>query len=310
MFSRQRSDIIKPEHQFIRLGRMIDKHNKTASNIDKFIEVWPNFTARGTGHIVGYVSDLSNKELTHNRKNILNGILYFKDIEVKTDIDKKKLREARKILRIDDSMNLGNNFKLSITEKEFLNYQGIDQGQEGACAFVGFLNLLTINDIKIPIHNNWERIWNIFPGSDENGLADIASMLDGLIEMGHIKHILKNILYIPIKALQESYLNPLITKTKNIIHNITKLITNYIDDGYSVLINSHEHTRVCVGYNDNYFMFADSWGNDTVEIEFDDRDRLVNLTKNGFSFAPKIMIASYVREIVIIKNKEISRQKM
>jgi hypothetical protein len=64
-------------------------------------------------------------------------------------------------------------------------YNSIDQGVEGACSFVAFLNLTNLtnnfNHLKTgkKIINGWQREWNKF---DITAVADIADVLDKIID--------------------------------------------------------------------------------------------------------------------------------
>ena len=141
------------------------------------------------------------------------------------------------------------------------------------------------------------------PYAGSYGMDDLASMLDALRSVGAVLDAAPQ--YIPVRSIDnsENSFNPIFTSGENnVLESIAAFMKGLLDKGISLLINSHEHTRVCVGYDDSTFVptfiFADSWGNKVSQEEYDPSGRLVNKIHAGYSQAPISMIVSYVREIV------------
>ena len=82
------------------------------------------------------------------------------------------------------------------------NYKGIDQGEEGACSFVSFLNMLNITNnqhiLKANVFKNWEKTWHSF---DVDAAADIGTVIDFMIINKSFKMDPHSILtYVPIRS--------------------------------------------------------------------------------------------------------------
>ena len=198
-------------------------------------------------------------------------------------------------------------------------YKGIDQGSEGACTLVGFLNLLKINgktkivkSKKPNVIRSWKKIWNSF---NIEVSADIATTLDIMVKKKlFIGNPFELINYIPIRSegrrelcfneeywvdediLIEKYnINKKIYNETPWIYQIANKIESLLDENIPVLINAMEHTRTCIGYNDNKLLFADNWGmnyQQTSDNPYNDQ------FKAGFSTINKWAIYTWVRELV------------
>lgn len=205
---------------------------------------------------------------------------------------------------------LFNGMRCAVERSTFMTYKGIDQQSEGACSLVGFLNLLSVNYIKIAwgtyspaeVHYFWADIWDKMQDySVKNGMEDIAAMLDAAVNLRLLTTpLIKALIYVPVRSVNnsENSFNPIFTQSGDVLHTIEAFIKERIDSGIPVFVNSHEHTRVCVGYQNDHFVFADSWGDEVNQEEFDPIGRLVNKIQGGYSLTPIRMIVSYVRELV------------
>lgn len=206
------------------------------------------------------------------------------------------------------------------------SYNGVDQGEEGACSFVGFLNLTILSGNKklfrsSKIHDTWNNIWSTF-GIDS--ASDIGQVLDKIIESKLFKNsvnISDLITYIPIRSennremsfnksfykedtdldeIIERYLGDHSDKTeiyKQVpwIYQNANLIESLIDSGKPVTINALEHTRTCIGYNENELLFADNWTKNYEQISQNGTD---DHFRAGFSTINKWAIYSWMRDIV------------
>ena len=207
--------------------------------------------------------------------------------------------------------------KLAIDESVFLNYVGINQGREGACSLVGFLNLCTIQGVVDKLHvpfkhktftrcdviKFWGNIWDLIApySTNRNGMDDIASLLDAAKSVGLTKNLDCQMRYFPIRsyAWKENMFNAALTSNPHeILESVRTMMMALLDNNVPFLVNCHEHTRVCVGYTDSEFVFADSWGNDSAQIEIDVEGQVVNRLDAGFSFAPISLIVSYTRDVM------------
>ena len=210
-------------------------------------------------------------------------------------------------------------------QKEYLDYDGIDQGQEGACSLVGFLNLVTINrllgnGIELEFkgdggtnfdHNDvieyWGSIWDAMqPYAEKQGMQDIASMLDAAKALGLLAKMEEKITYIPIRSygFRENKFNKQIVSSSTLgeaAAEIKDFFKTLINHNIPFAVNCDEHTRVCVGYTDKDFVFADSWGSDMVQAEFDPSDQRINFITAGYSFSPIEHIATWAKDIVTLQ---------
>lgn len=204
-------------------------------------------------------------------------------------------------------------------------YNGIDQGEEGACSFVGFLNLTIVSkkenlliptyDTRAKISKSWEGIWESFGISTA---SDIGETLDNVHSNKLFKKSLHDsVRYVPIRSedFNENKFNKdfwvngaqleLVLSKYGIdekVYNAVPwcyqnafLIENLIDMGIPVEINALEHSRTCVGYNDNELLFADNW---TKNYEQSSSNGTDDYFKGGFSRINKWAIYSWMRDIV------------
>lgn len=200
---------------------------------------------------------------------------------------------------------------------------GLNQGEEGACSFVGFLNLVLINKVNDKLLNKdvipyWGSYWDDFGKSTA---TDIGETLDDMVENKCFKKGYKKYInYIPMRSENnnENFHNiKFWTNTNNVCQrfDISKkeyeLLpwlfqqANYIeallDKGIPVEINAREHSRTCIAYNDDYLLFADNWGHEGYKQSWDD-DSEDNFF-GGFSTVKKWAIYSHVRDLVWISKK-------
>lgn len=157
------------------------------------------------------------------------------------------------------------------------SYKCVDQGEEGACSFVGFINCAQLSGRDISkVRRNWKKMW----GRRET-MEDIGQMLDELgsrLKFGPFR-------YIPICGVDENYFNksiwkpaatrhhfglppePKNTKEKRedeylkapMVYENGRLIETLLDSGIPVEVNAFEHSRTAIAYNDEHILFADNW---------------------------------------------------
>ena len=210
-------------------------------------------------------------------------------------------------------------------------YEIIDQGPDGACGLVGILNYYII--MGLPFKYNhlvltraaafrdaWQFIWTSLDPYKTNGMfLDIASVLDAL--KSSESTTFPNFNYFPVRSIGnfEAKFNPMLTQggslqlkdetlklnaaegsLKIVLENIDALISGLLLQNIPVLINSNEHTTVCIGFNEEFYYFADSWGDSTKQDEFDMVESLVCRNEAGVSMVPKAFITSYVRDMAWI----------
>jgi len=131
---------------------------------------------------------------------------------------------------------------------------------------------------------------------------DIASALDALIDSG-LQPLDGSLTYFPVRSIGsfESKFNKELTdgdaSVASILAKIDAIITDLIQRDIPVLVNSNEHTTVCVGFDADSYYFADSWGDSLEQDEFDTYDALVCSHKAGVSKVPKAFIVSFVRDM-------------
>ena len=86
----------------------------------------------------------------------------------------------------------------------------------------------------------------------------------------------------------------------NFLFENAYLIESTVDQGRPIAINALEHCRVCVGYNDQHLLFADSWSTDYMESNASGSD--CNIA--GFSIVDKWLVYSWMRDVVSIKKEK------
>jgi hypothetical protein len=145
-------------------------------------------------------------------------------------------------------------------------YKAVDQGAEGACSLVGFINLAQLSGISIgSARKNWKRYWN-----NRYSMEDIGQMLDTFsrkLNFGTFQ-------YIPINGTYEGYFNKTHWKPSLCQQHFGITSAEYnkspfvFENGYlietllasgPVEINALEHSRTAIAYNDEHLLFADNW---------------------------------------------------
>ncbi len=176
------------------------------------------------------------------------------------------------------------------------NYNGIDQGQNGACSLVSILNAFELHGhtkhfFRKPysqIKKSWRKYWK---PPMHVGALDASSDLGEALDMIS-KPLIKShdgLVYTPLRSEdrreqcfnEEFWINDRekLVNRYNIpqgeydkmkhVYEIAYYIENQIDNGIPVVVNVNEHCRVAVGYNQSKLLFADSWSkNYTVSCSF------------------------------------------
>ena len=209
------------------------------------------------------------------------------------------------------------------------DYDGIDQGDEGACSFVSFLNMLKITGnqsiLKKHVFTNWEKEWEKF---DIENTADIGTVLDIMIEYKCFKlkprALSEVVSYVPIRSEgnREQQFNDKFwtTEIKYILQkfDITEndydvcpwiyqnafLIEFLLSKNVPVQINALEHSRTCIGYNDTSLIFADSWGSQWYETS---RNPYNEKYSAGFSTMDKWAIYTWARDLSYVETRHGSK---
>lgn len=193
-------------------------------------------------------------------------------------------------------------------------YNGIDQGQEGACSFVAFLNLIHLSDMDSlyknkswgQIKRGWKRLWKSL---NICAAEDIADMLDRVNKEKVLNDFSNSLVYFPIRSrgVREQMFNNEVAQKDFIstIKAIKNKIEGILSSGIPVEINYGEHSRVAVGFNNDYLLFADSWGDYYYEQSADKRDT----NAAGFSTVVKDVVYAYAREIAYFAKKKVPAKK-
>jgi hypothetical protein len=145
-------------------------------------------------------------------------------------------------------------------------YKAVDQGEEGACSLVGFINLAQLSGISIgSARENWKRYWN-----NRDSMEDIGEMLDTFSRRLNFN----GFQYIPINGTFEGYYNKTHWKPSLCQQHFGITSAEYnkspfvFENGYlietllasgPVEINALEHSRTAIAYNDEHLLFADNW---------------------------------------------------
>ena len=200
----------------------------------------------------------------------------------------------------------------------------LDQGGEGACSFVGFLNCCILsgrknNVKKAASQSKWKTQWRKVQGhlDTEYGSPDIAATLDAMKKVKILND--DGLIYVPIRSAgaREQNFNISFWADHNVIidkYNITEknykdapfiyqnmfLLESLVDQNIPVAVNALEHTRTLIGYNNDKFIFADNWGHSTMSRDVDVSTAYSQLEDNfvaGYSTVKKWAIATNVRDI-------------
>ena len=201
-------------------------------------------------------------------------------------------------------------------------YNGIDQGQNGACSMVAIFNAFELHGhtkhfLKLPyykVKRSWRKYWK---PPMQIGTLDASSDLGEALDMIS-KPLIKShdgLIYMPLRSedKREQCFNEEFWKNdKNMmiqryniphpgeyekmkhIYEIAYYIENQIDRGIPVVINVNEHCRVAVGYNQTKLLFADSWGRKYTQSNKSGSS--VNIA--GFSVDCKWMVYCWARDLV------------
>ena len=201
-------------------------------------------------------------------------------------------------------------------------YNGIDQGQNGACSMVAIFNAFELHGhtkhfLKLPyykVKRSWRKYWK---PPMQIGTLDASSDLGEALDMIS-KPLIKShdgLIYMPLRSedKREQCFNEEFWKNdKNMmiqryniphpgeyekmkhIYEIAYYIENQIDQGIPVVINVNEHCRVAVGYNQTKLLFADSWGRKYTQSNKSGSS--VNIA--GFSVDCKWMVYCWARDLV------------
>ena len=201
-------------------------------------------------------------------------------------------------------------------------YSGIDQGEEGACSFVGFLNLCLIakktSVLKSDVLKKWPAYWKKF---GKNTSADIAETLDDMVRTVALKNT-ESIEYVPVRSegnneniWNQTYwvdseevidyfsINKDIYLTCPWVYQNGYFVENLISYRKPLEINALQHSRTCVGFNKTQLLFADNWG--TCEKGYSYEQKWTDGTDDhfiaGFSTVDKWAIYSHLRDLVYFK---------
>lgn len=279
-----------------------------------------------------------------------------KYVDIRLELDNSKLRKSKKNpqgkwIRVrgrggpdppqESRYNRGESKPLSATQvKEWREqykdnfpntvididaYSGINQGSEGACSFVAFLNMIHLTGRdelyktkqwedkkrgkrKIKgVKNGWKTMWKKLKIC---AAEDIAEMLDLVNENKILGDFSTSLVYFPIRSRgngENNFNIQVAGKTVgDTIPKIQAKIEGLIDKGIPVEINYAEHSRVAVGYNETHLLFADSWGDKYYEQSADGRDT----NAAGFSTVKKDVVYAYAREIAYFVKKGELEEKL
>ena len=198
-------------------------------------------------------------------------------------------------------------------------YSGINQGREGACSFVAFLNMIHLAGRDELFKSKWEivkRSWKTMwkklkiDGKSICAAEDIAEMLDLVNENKILGDFSLPLRYFPIRSRKNGENNFNIeiagTNQNDTALKVQKKIEGLLKQGTPVEINFAEHSRVAVGYNKTHLLFADSWGNKYYEQSADGRDT----NAAGFSTVQKDAVYAYAREIAYFNKKSKFEEEM
>ena len=200
----------------------------------------------------------------------------------------------------------------------------LDQGGEGACSFVGFLNMSIISGnkdkvVKAASNSKWTGQWRKVQRylDTDYGSPDIASTLDAMKKVKILNDT--DLIYVPIRsagAREQNFNISFWVSPKQILskYEISQkdynsapfiyqnmfLLENLIDRNIAVAVNALEHTRTLIGYSSDKFIFADNWGHSSMSRDVDVSKAYAQLNDNfkaGYSTVNKWAIATNIRDL-------------
>lgn len=162
-------------------------------------------------------------------------------------------------------------------------YNGIDQGADGACTLVAMFNAMRIykldhllpqawsNLSKPSGARSWTKYWNKM---NVTAQADLATCLDQMVsiilESDMKAEFQSRLVYVPIRSEghSENMMNKKFAlgppdaalKLDRVMDNIGEFIEKKILAHQPVVMNFNGHSRVAIGFNDTHLLFADNWG--------------------------------------------------
>jgi hypothetical protein len=210
-------------------------------------------------------------------------------------------------------------FKLAVSPATLIQYADqVDQEQEGACTFVSLLNNEALVKRKDLIkHSAWKSSWRKFGKESCEDLAECLDLCDEhnlLLREGS-----SDLVYVPIRsrgkremcfntsfwwedlhALAERY-GVTVRDVDAVpwVYQNAQLVESLLDNSRPVTINFAEHSRTCVGYNDDNLLFCDNWSK-TYEEKCDTGGTYESHFKAGLSVCSKWAVYSWMREVVHI----------
>jgi hypothetical protein len=214
------------------------------------------------------------------------------------------------------------------------SYDGVDQGEEGACLFAAAINLIHIcgrNDLhprtvrdswkKIKHKNYWEKLYGACMEATEKPHETPPSCAldyDGFLQVGKdipfIAAMSKDPdwTYIPIRGYvfrenrfnKDLIINGANEKSKNKLINVLLKFQALIDEGIPIAVSWNGHARVIVGYNEKEFLFADSWGRKHWEkTKVGTMPDVIDFNRAGFSTVDKYFVSAFARDFMYFKKK-------
>lgn len=206
---------------------------------------------------------------------------------------------------------------------DVMTYDGLDQGQDGACAIASTYNLLNLLG-KNSYHgrsgryNTWKSLkagngktgWRAFYKKvlkwNNDGIHDMQDMLRYGIKdkQKFVLNMLNdpNFKYVPIKSDgREVYVNKdIVSDSKNIVKSIRLFIEGLIDRKIPVNLSWQGHARIAVGYNETEILFADSWTTNYEQTSTSttryNGNNIKDWYRGGFSSTNKFAVYSFVRD--------------
>eukprot|EP00520_Triparma_pacifica_P004076 CAMPEP_0118651384 /NCGR_PEP_ID=MMETSP0785-20121206/10758_1 /TAXON_ID=91992 /ORGANISM="Bolidomonas pacifica, Strain CCMP 1866" /LENGTH=280 /DNA_ID=CAMNT_0006543835 /DNA_START=184 /DNA_END=1023 /DNA_ORIENTATION=- len=215
-------------------------------------------------------------------------------------------------------------FTLAIGADELINYKNVDQGCDGACTFVALLNLVSLmgrSDLFL-VKNarmRWRASWRSF-GVEK--FEDLADCLDLSASKGYLSPSASTtgLKYVPIRSAGQREMcfnvtfwvpEDVLTARYNVNSNVVRatpwvyqnahFVESLIDAHQAVVINFAEHSRTCVGYNEESLLFCDNWTASYEEI-CDTGGSYNDHFKAALSVCSKWAAYSWMREVVYVDN--------
>jgi len=260
------------------------------------------------------------------------GMMYRGDYDYSADLSapEAKRRRLELLSEFEKVESLFKHYRHSTAE-----WKWIDQGADGACTIVSFLNLLHLTNREKLTGKTWKQMgykkywqnmyrkFNAYVNAVYSmpEIRDYADMLDvGLENKVKLHQNLQTdegFVYFPVSGLgRETNKNPSLLDDeaaakqrysffdeKKVLCLIGHHIESRVDRNIPVGLSFNGHARVVVAYNETHLLFMDGWAPNTDQFVRNPSGGYMDYYIDGFSTVEKFMVYKDCRDLVYFEDK-------